>query len=77
MTELHSEQEFPLRQKPKVQEVQTEEDEHFQQPDKDETHSEQVEELVRKYSSKHFVQAVPFIQEKQPLEHVTQELPSK
>ena len=45
-----------------MQEVQTEEDEHFLQPDKEETHSEQVEELVRKYSSKHFVQAVPFVQ---------------
>ena len=77
MTERQGEQEVPSRKNPKVHEEQTEEEEHSSQPFMEAAQLTQREEESRKKSEKHFVQALPFVQERQPLKQGRQDEPEE
>ena len=77
MTERQGEQEDPSRKNPKVHEEQTEEEEHSSQPFMEIAQLTQREEESRKKSEKHFVQELPFVQERQPLKQGRQDEPEE
>ena len=77
ITERQGEQEVPSRKNPKVHEEQTEEDEHSSQPFMEEAQLTQRDEESRKKSEKHFVHALPLVQERHPVTQGRQDEPEE